>query len=76
MTVVEGYLKVPFSIATTPRCRGGHYPFPGLLHFTFTLKCWVLSKEVASTIFWVFGMTRPEIETRSPGPLANTLLIR
>ena len=22
-TVVEGDLKVPFSIATTPRCRGG-----------------------------------------------------
>ena len=27
-TVVEGHLKVPFSIATTPRCRGGHYSFP------------------------------------------------
>ena len=26
--------------------------------------------------FWVFGMTRPRIEPRSPGPLANTLLIR
>ena len=25
---------------------------------------------------WVFGMTRPGIEPRSPGPLANTLLIR
>ena len=22
--------------------------------------------------FWVFGMTRPGIELRSPGPLANT----
>ena len=28
------------------------------------------------TIFWVFGMTRPKIEPRSLGPLANTLLIR
>ena len=27
-------------------------------------------------IFWVFGMTRPGIEPRSPGPLANTLLFR
>ena len=35
--------------------------------------CWVLSKEASSTIFKVFGMTRPGIETRSPGPLANTL---
>ena len=28
MTVVEGNLKAPFSIATTPRCRGGYYSFP------------------------------------------------
>ena len=27
-TVVEGYSKAPFLIATTPRCRGGHYSFP------------------------------------------------
>ena len=37
-----------------------------------TLYCWVLSKEVSSTIFKVFGMTWPMIEPRSPGPLANT----
>ena len=36
-----------------------------------TLYCWVLSKEVSSTIFKVFGMTRPGIEPRSTGPLAN-----
>ena len=35
----------------------------------------MLSKEVSSTIFWVFSMTWREIEPRSPGPLANTLLI-
>ena len=33
-TIVEGDQKAPFSIATTTRCRGGHYYFPGLLHFT------------------------------------------
>ena len=27
-TVVEGAQKAPFSIATTPRCRGGCYSFP------------------------------------------------
>ena len=27
-TVVEGDPKAPFSIATTPRCKGGHYSFP------------------------------------------------
>ena len=41
-----------------------------------TLYCWVLSKEVSSTIFKVFGMTQPGIEPRSPGPLANTLPTR
>ncbi len=33
-TIVEGNAKAPFSIATTPRCRGGRYSFPGLLYFT------------------------------------------
>ena len=27
-TIVEDNLKTPFSIATTPRCRGGRYSFP------------------------------------------------
>ena len=30
----------------------------------------MLSKEASSTIFWVFGMTRPGIEPMSPGPKA------
>ena len=33
-TIVEGNPKAPFSIATTPMCRGGCYSFPGLLYFT------------------------------------------
>ena len=36
----------------------------------------MLSKAVSSTIFWVFGITGPGIEPRSPEPLANTLLIQ
>ena len=36
----------------------------------------MLSKAASSTIFWVFGMTRPEIELWSPRPLTNTQLIR
>ena len=32
--LVEGDPKAPFSIATTPKCKGAT-PFPGLLHFTF-----------------------------------------
>ena len=34
-TIVEGNPKAPFSIATTPMCRGGRYSFPGLLFFTY-----------------------------------------
>ena len=37
-----------------------------------TLYCWVLSKEISSAIFKVFGMTRPGIEPWSPGLFANT----
>ena len=29
--------------------------------------------DALSTIFWVFGMTRPGIEPRPPRPLMNTL---
>ena len=75
-TVVEGDQKAPFSIATTPRCREEVTLFHGLRHFNlnkYLIMLWVLSKEVSSTISKVFGMTRPEIESRSPGPLANTL---
>ena len=33
--MVAGDPKAHFSIATIPRCRGGHYsPFPELFHFT------------------------------------------
>ena len=69
-TFVEGDPKSPFLIATTPRCRGGHYSFPWIA----PLCPWPVpyNAEAASrTIFWVFGMTRLGIEPRSPGPLAN-----
>ena len=33
----------------------------------------MLNEEASSTIFLVFGMTRPGIESRSPGPLGNIL---
>ena len=43
LTVVEGDLKIPFSIATTPRCRGGHFPFPWIVPLTFDLYLIMLS---------------------------------
>ena len=74
-TVVKSDPKAPFSIATTPQCRGGGYFFLWIapLYPWSVLYNAVLSKESSSTIFWVFGMTQPGIEPRSPGPLANTL---
>ena len=74
--MVEGDQKAPFSTDTTQRCRGGRYSFSLdclTLSLIRTFYCWVFSKEVSSTIFKVFGMMRPRIEPRSPGPLANTL---
>ena len=76
MILVEGDLKPPFSVATIQRYKGGWssitwiaplYPWPYLI---------APSKAASSTIFLVFGMTRPGIELCSPGPLASTLLIR
>ena len=32
-TLVEGDLKAPFSITTTPGCRGGHYSIPWIAPF-------------------------------------------
>ena len=76
-TVVECDHKALFSIATTPRCRGGRYSFPWIapLPLMHTLYCWVLSKEVSSTIFKVIGMMRAGIERRPPYHLRtiNTL---
>ena len=43
VTLVKGDPKAPFSIASTSRCRGGWYPFPGLLHFTFDPYLIILS---------------------------------
>ena len=30
MTIVNGDLMAPVSIANTPSCTGGRYPFPGV----------------------------------------------
>ena len=77
-TVVEGDQKAPFSIATTQRCWGVLLLSLdcAILTLIRTLYWWVLSREASSTIFKVFGMTRPGIELMSPGPLANTLPTR
>ena len=42
-TIVEGDPKDPFSIASTPRCRGSTTPFVILLHFTLDPYLMMLS---------------------------------
>ena len=42
-TVVEGYPKAPFPIATTPRYREGTTPLLRLLHFTLETNLIMLS---------------------------------
>ena len=73
MTVVEGDPKAPLSIATTPRCRGWRYSFPGLLHFALIMLSVKQGGINYNYFFLVVVMTRPGIEPRSPVPLANTL---
>ena len=70
-TEVESDQKAPFLIATTLRCRGGHYSFPWIA----PLYPWYvpyIAEEVSSTIFRGFGMTRPGIEPKSQITILNT----
>ena len=62
VTVVEGDPKTLFSIVTTPRCRWGATPFPGLFHFTLDIYLIILNvKEggIKCHFLNVFNMTRP-----------------
>ena len=66
-TLVEGNLKVPFSIATTPRWRGGHYSILSIapLYPWFLPYNAVLIKAALSTIFESFVWTDQGL---NPGP--------
>ena len=50
-------------------------PFPGVLYFTLDPYLIMLSVKQGGIKyhFWVFGMTPPGSEAKSPWPLANTL---
>ena len=48
-TVVEGDPKAPFSIGTTPRCRGGHYSYKYTLTFDHpvpNIVRWMVKKKL------------------------------
>ena len=77
--LVEGDPKAPFSIATTPSCKGGLYSISWIAPFTLDTYLIMLSVkqgDIKYHFFLVFGMHRPGIEPRSPGPLTNALFLR
>ena len=51
MTVVKGDMKAPLSIATTLRCRGGHYSFPWIAPLTLYLYLIMLSVKQGSITY-------------------------
>ena len=59
LSVVEGVPKAPFSIATTPRCKGGHSFFPGIAPLSFDPYLIMLSVKQGDIKyhFWVFSVT-------------------
>ena len=75
-TVVEGDQKAPLFNSYYTKVLGRALLLSldcSTLPLIRTLYCWGLSKGVSSTILKVFSMTRPGIEPRSPGSLANPL---
>ena len=51
--VVEGKLKISFLIATTSRCRGGHYSFHWIA--PLTLNTYLIMLSVKQYRVWIKG---------------------
>ena len=63
-SLVEGDQKAPFSIATTPRCRGGRHSFPWIAPvYTYLV---LLSVKQGGIKYHFKSTTWPGIEPRSP----------
>ena len=69
--------RLPFSIATTSKCRGECYSFLWIALLTLDPYLMMLSVKQGGIEyhFCVFGMTHSQIEHQSLGPLVNTLTI-
>ena len=52
----QGNPKAPFSIVTTPMCRGGRYSFPGLLYFTLDPYLIMLSVKQGGIKYHFFSL--------------------
>ena len=69
-TVIEGNPKAPFSLATTPRCRGEGYSLSRINPLFLDSRPIMLSVKYH---FWVFGTSLLGIDTKPPGPSVNNL---
>ena len=66
-TVVEGYSKAPFSVATTPRCSGRRYYFPWISplyprYAPYISECWASRYQVPflKSLVWLDLGLNPE----------------
>ena len=68
-TIVEGNPKAPFSIATTPMCRGGRYSFPGIIIIIIIIiiKLWNMKVTVMPFVIGVLGKVTKRIGTGTGG---------
>ena len=65
-TLVEGTLKALFLLATTPRCKGGCYSFPGLLHLTLDAYLIMLSVKQGGIKYYFFNLWYDSTWDRTP----------
>ena len=70
-TVVKGYPKAPFSIATTLRCRGGHYFFPWI-YFTLETYFIILSVKQGGIKYHFFILWNWTLVSRAIGKHSTT----
>ena len=75
-TLVEGDTKVPFSIATLSRCKGGSYSFRGLLHFTLNADIIMLNVKQGGIKYYFLSLCYDSTKDWTPEPWVNDLLIR
>ena len=52
LTVVEGNLKAPFSITTSPRCKEGHYSFTWIASLTLDSYFIMLSVKQGACLWY------------------------
>ena len=77
LTMVESNLKAPFSIATTPRCREGHYSFLWIAPITHDPYVIIPSVKQKSIKYYFLSLWYDSTWdlTKSPRSLGNTLTI-